>query len=117
MDVQVPQIHPILFFFEKNSQISIKLGSHKTDTLIKCAIRDLYVNSRPILFLTLVGSVTFEIKTRLEARLGIKIAKSGISNHYVGYHKGIPICISNVQIFCSNHFFLLLKFVSLGQKL
>jgi superfamily I DNA/RNA helicase len=70
-------------------------GSHKTDTLIKCAIFDLHKNKRPILFLTLVGSVTFEIKTRLEKRLDILIHKQGYSNHYLGYYNGIPVCISN----------------------
>ena len=70
-------------------------GSNKTDTLIKCAVVDLALNKRPILFLTLVGSVTDEIKTRLEKRLGIEICKQGISNHYVGYFEGVPVCISN----------------------
>lgn len=70
-------------------------GSNKTDTLIKCAVQDLATNARPILFLTLVGSVTDEIKTRLESRLGIRIAKQGSSNHYVGFYNGIPVCISN----------------------
>ena len=46
-------------------------GSNKTDTLIKCALTDLNINKRPILFITLVGSVTDEIKTRLEKYLDI----------------------------------------------
>ena len=70
-------------------------GSHKTDTLIKCAIRDLEKHKRPVLFLTLVGSVTIEIKSRMEKYLHIKINKLGKSNHYLGYCKGVPICISN----------------------
>ena len=70
-------------------------GSHKTDTLIKCAILDLKKNKRPILFLTLVGSVTFEIKSRLEKYLKIEINKWGYSNHYVGHYRDIPVCISN----------------------
>jgi hypothetical protein len=70
-------------------------GSNKTDTLIKCAVRDLMVNKRPILFLTLVGSVTDEIKTRLEKRLGIDIYKQGASNHYIGFYNDVQICISN----------------------
>jgi superfamily I DNA/RNA helicase len=70
-------------------------GSRKTDTLIKCAITDLIKNKRPILFLTLVGSVTDEIKTRLEEELSIQIDRQGRSNHYVGYYNEIPICISN----------------------
>jgi hypothetical protein len=70
-------------------------GSRKTDTLIKCAVFDLQTNRRPILFLTLVGSVTNEIKNRLETRLCIDIEKQGGSNHYVGYYNDVPICISN----------------------
>ena len=70
-------------------------GSHKTDTLIKLAVADLAAHGRPLLFLTLVGSVTVEIKTRLEATLGIAIEKQGSSNHYAGVFNGIPICISN----------------------
>ena len=70
-------------------------GSRKTDTLIKCAITDLETHKRPILFLTLVGSVTDEIKTRLETQLAITIEKQGYSNHYIGYYNNISICISN----------------------
>ena len=70
-------------------------GSRKTDTLIKCAIIDLETRKRPILFLTLVGSVTDEIKSRLETQLEIIIKKQGYSNHYTGYYNDIPICISN----------------------
>jgi thymidine kinase len=70
-------------------------GSGKTETLIKCALTDLTKNKRPILFLTLVGSVTEEIKTRLETNLNIEIYKQGKSNHYVGHYNEIPICISN----------------------
>ena len=36
-------------------------GSCKTDTLIKCAMEDLIINNRPILFLTMVGSVSHEL--------------------------------------------------------
>lgn len=70
-------------------------GSHKTDTLIKIAMADLAAHGRPLLFLTLVGSVTVEIKTRLEAALGISIERQGSSNHYTGDYEGVPICISN----------------------
>ena len=70
-------------------------GSHKTDTLIKCAVHDLRVYLRPILFLTLVGSVTNEITCRLENALNIKIRKCGASNHFIGHYNKIPICISN----------------------
>lgn len=70
-------------------------GSRKTDTLIKCAIRDLKKNKRPILFLTLVGSVTSEIRKRLEDQLGIKLYKERASNHYCGEYDSIPVCVSN----------------------
>jgi len=70
-------------------------GSNKTDTLIKCAIHDLHLNKRPLLFLTLVGSVTDEIKTRLETALKIQIDKQNTSNHFLGFWNEIPICISN----------------------
>ena len=79
----------------KHKLINGCAGSHKTDTLIKCAIHDIIKNKRPILFLTLVGSVTIEIKSRLEKYLKISIAKQNISNHYVGYYQNVPICISN----------------------
>lgn len=79
----------------QNKLINGCAGSHKTDTLIKCAIHDLRINRRPILFLTLIGSVTYEIKTRLEKALNISLAKQGSSNHYLGTYQGIPICISN----------------------
>lgn len=83
-------------------------GSHKTDTLIKCAIRSLHtiesgdvVVGGGIQFLTLVSSVTFEIKTRLEKALKINIEQQKneetghLSNHFVGYYNDIPITISN----------------------
>ena len=79
----------------KHKLINGCAGSRKTDTLIKCAIRFLNEIKKPILFLTLVGSVTDEIKTRLEQSLGIIIDRQGYSNHYIGYYNGIPICISN----------------------
>ena len=74
-------------------------GSHKTSTLIKAAIEYLQTVGKPVQFLTLVGSVTFEIKTRLEAALNIAISRFGQSNHYVGYYNNIPICISNYDAF------------------
>ena len=70
-------------------------GSHKTDTLIKSAIHSLQTCTDSIQFLTLVSSVTYEIKTRLEAALGIEINQSGKSNHYFGQYNDIPIVISN----------------------
>jgi len=86
----------------KYKLISGCAGSNKTDTLIKCAVLDLNKNERPISFLTLVGSVTDELIIRLEKRLGITINKQGISNHYIGYYKNIPICISNYDAWVHN---------------
>lgn len=85
----------IVLSSDKYKLINGCAGSSKTETLIKCALTDLTKNKRPILFLTLVGSVTDEIKTRLEKQLNIEIYKQGNSNHYVGYYNDIPICISN----------------------
>ena len=70
-------------------------GSHKTDTLIKACINNINKNDVPILFLTLVSSVTIEIKERLEKYLNIKIKKQGTSNHYLGQYNDSDICISN----------------------
>ena len=89
------QQEEIVISVDKYKLINGCAGSRKTDTLIKCAMADIKLNKRPILFLTLVGSVTDEIKSRLEVHLGIKINKQGNSNHYLGYYNDIPICISN----------------------
>lgn len=70
-------------------------GSHKTDTLIKCAIQFIHTHSLPVLFLTLVGSVTDEIRTRVGTRLGVTIEKQGMTNHYSGRYRDTSICISN----------------------
>ena len=68
-------------------------GSRKTDTLILSAIEHMELHHKPILFLTLVTSVTLEIKSRLENYLDIKIEKIGVSNHYVGFYQDFPIGI------------------------
>ena len=89
----------IVYSTAKYKLINGCAGSHKTDTLIKCAIRDLIINKRPILFLTLVMSVTYEIKSRLEKYLKIDINQIGRSNHFKGYYEtqsiSVPIVISN----------------------
>lgn len=96
---QMEYVHPkqkkIVTSLSKYKLINGCAGSRKTDTLIKCAIKYLEKHKKPILFLTLVGSVTFEIKTRLESYLNINITKQGNSNHYIGLYDDIPICISN----------------------
>ncbi len=91
-------------------------GSHKTDTLIKCAVRDLHMNGRPILFLTLVSSVTFEIKERLEKVLKIKIDKIGTSNHYMGKYNKIPVCISNYDAWVHNTLQDIVDISDIGDK-
>lgn len=95
MDFISEQQQNIVTSNDKYKLINGCAGSRKTDTLIKCALADLSKNKRPILFLTLVGSVTDEIKTRLELQLDIVIDKQGYTNHYLGYYNEIPICISN----------------------
>ena len=74
-------------------------GSRKTDTLILSAIEHIKLNHQPILFITLVSSVTVEIKSRLEDYLNIKLDKIGVSNHYVGFYQDVPIGI-NIYFFC-----------------
>jgi len=68
----------IVFSEAKYKLINGCAGSRKTDTLIKCAIYDLKKYKRAIEFLTLVGSVTDELKTRLEKELNITIHKHGM---------------------------------------
>ena len=85
----------IVFSDSKYKLINGCAGSHKTDTLIKACIRQLDKNIVPVLFLTLVSSVTIEIKERLERYLKIKIDKQGSTNHYLGRYKESDICISN----------------------
>jgi hypothetical protein len=72
-------------------------GSHKTDTLIKCAVAHLNRTKTPCLFLTMVGSVTIEIKDRLERALQITLKRKGNSNHYAGHYGGVVVCVSNMD--------------------
>lgn len=95
MDFFSEQQKEIVLSNERFKLINGCAGSRKTDTLVKCAIHDLETNQRPILFITLASSVTFEIKTRMENYLSISINKLGQSNHYYGEYNKIPICISN----------------------
>lgn len=68
-------------------------GSRKTDTLIKCGLEK--IERGNLLFLTLVSSVTDEIRKRLEKMLGIKIERQYGSNHYIGHYKNRIISIAN----------------------
>jgi hypothetical protein len=90
-----PQQKEIIRSTENYKLINGCAGSHKTDTLIKCAVNDLTLNKRPVLFLSLTGSVTFEIKERLETYLSIKINKEGASKHFIGKYNKIPVGIAN----------------------
>jgi hypothetical protein len=74
-------------------------GSRKTDTMIKCGIRYLRENGGSCLFLTLVGSVTDEIRQRLSSALRVSIDREGISNHYVGRMGGSTVEVANFDAF------------------
>jgi len=77
-------------------------GSRKTDTMIKCGIYQLEQSvDKPfhLLFLTLVGSVSDEIRTRVEKLLSIHIYKYESSNHYIGQYKHHYIEIANIDAF------------------
>jgi hypothetical protein len=70
-------------------------GSRKTDTLIKCGIYNLITRGDNLLFLTLISSVTNEIKTRIESMLKIRLLKHGNSNHYMGIYANSLIEVAN----------------------
>ena len=71
-------------------------GSRKTDTLIRLGLRRYIREKRSLLFLTQVGSVTDEIRARIEAYLKISIYKQAGSNHYLTENdKGVTIEIAN----------------------
>lgn len=55
-------------------------GSGKTDTIIKLGLKEIKQNKN-VLFITLVSSVTEEIKKRLFKKLGTKFTRIG--NHYI----------------------------------
>lgn len=58
-------------------------GSRKTDTMIRLGLRRHLRDQRNVLFLTQVGSVTDEIRQRVEKHMGIYIHKQAGSNHYL----------------------------------
>ncbi len=74
-------------------------GSRKTDTIVKLGIRHVLEKKQNILFLTLVSSITHELKCRLEKLLQIAIPRVGSSNHYMGSYGGCDICIANFDAF------------------
>ena len=74
-------------------------GSRKTDTIVKLGIRHVLEKKHNILFLTLVSSITHELKCRLEKLLQITIPRVGSSNHYMGSYEGCDISIANFDAF------------------
>jgi len=58
-------------------------GSRKTDTLIRLGLRRHLLEKKSLLFLTQVGSVTDEIRGRIESYMGVKIYQQAGSNHYL----------------------------------
>lgn len=74
-------------------------GSRKTDTIVKLGVRHVTEKKHNILFLTLVSSITHELKCRLEGLLQITIPRVGSSNHYVGSYAGCYISIANFDAF------------------
>jgi hypothetical protein len=83
-----PQQRKIVLDDSKIKLINGCAGSRKTDTIIKIGIKEYNNNSKAqILFITMVSSVTNEIRKRLEKKLGIKFIKKG--NHYI--NKNIEI--------------------------
>ncbi len=74
-------------------------GSRKTDTIVKLGVRHMTDMKHNILFLTLVSSITHELKCRLESLLGIAIPRVGTSNHYIGEYNGCQVSIANFDAF------------------
>jgi hypothetical protein len=80
---------------EKYIMIQGVAGSRKTDTLIRAGLRRHILHGRSLLFLTQVGSVTDEIRARIEAYMGIRIHRQMGSNHYLVRSLGKTIEIAN----------------------
>ena len=70
-------------------------GSRKTDTLVKRGFRLIDKHNCNLLFLTLVSSVSDEIKQRMEALLKIDINKKANSNHFLGKFNNNWVEIAN----------------------
>lgn len=70
-------------------------GSRKTDTMIRLGLRRHLRENKNVLFLTQVGSVTDEIRQRIEKYMGIYIHKQAGSNHYLASSHGKTIEIAN----------------------
>ena len=74
-------------------------GSRKTDTLLKCAFYIINKQKCNTIFLTLIGSVTYEIKNRIQNIFNIPIHRIGNSNHFIGEHNFNFIEIANFDAF------------------
>lgn len=70
-------------------------GSRKTDTMIRLGLRRFIREDKNLLFLTQIGSVTDEIKKRIEDYIGCEVQKQGGSNHYLFRGEKATIEISN----------------------
>lgn len=70
-------------------------GSRKTDTMIRLGLRRNLLEKKNLLFLTQIGSVTDEIRTRIGNYIGKTIYKFGTSNHFICEHNGTSIEIAN----------------------
>jgi len=70
-------------------------GSRKTDTLVRLGLRRHFRENKSLLFLTQVGSVTDEIRMRLEQYLGVPIHRQHGSNHYLVISNDKTIEIAN----------------------
>lgn len=87
------------------------VGSRKTDTICKYTLNQLINERKNVLIMTKVGSVTYEIKQRMERLLGMEISKhtngglfqdseySNNSKHYYNMIDGITISIAGVDAF------------------
>lgn len=76
-------------------------GSRKTDTMIKTGIYQQNNSIEPfhVIYLTLVGSVSDEITSRIKQLLNINIYRYGLSNHFIGQYKNHFIEIANLDAF------------------
>lgn len=88
----------IVFSDERIITIHGCAGSRKTDTLCKYGYQQ-FRQKRNVLFLTLVSSVTDEIKQRFEKMLGFNIPRIRTSNHFCTIVDDVTIQISNYDAF------------------
>ena len=79
-------------------------GSHKTTTMIKKGLYNLILHKSNLLFLTLVSSVTDEIRQRLEFILNITFEKSGNHFTHTSTIQGCHIEIANFDAWIHDQF-------------